>query len=43
MIAASLPYALHVARRSGRLQAGTNSLLIGSAAGISLGGAVIRW
>jgi 3-oxoacyl-[acyl-carrier-protein] synthase-3 len=43
MIATSLPYALHVARRAGRLQAGTNSLLIGSAAGISLGGAVIRW
>lgn len=43
MIASSLPYALHVARQAGRLQAGTHSLLIGSAAGISLGGAVIRW
>ena len=42
-IAASMPHALHVARHAGRLQAGTHSLLVGSSAGISLGGAVIRW
>ncbi len=43
MIATSLPHALHVARRAGRLRPGTTSLLVGSAAGISLGGALIRW
>lgn len=42
-IAASLPLALHQARGEGRLEAGSHSLLIGSAAGVSLGGAVIRW
>ncbi len=41
-VAASLPHALHVAR-SGRLVPGATVLLIGSAAGISLGGMVIRW
>ena len=43
MIAASLPYALHVARSKGVLGRGTRSLLIGSGAGISLGGTVIEW
>jgi 3-oxoacyl-[acyl-carrier-protein] synthase-3 len=42
-IASSMPHALHVARRGGRLQPGSCSLLVGSSAGISLGGAVIRW
>jgi len=42
-IAASLPHALHRARSEGRLKAGSLSLLIGSSAGISLGGAVVRW
>jgi 3-oxoacyl-[acyl-carrier-protein] synthase-3 len=42
-IAASLPHALHRARSEGRLESGSTSLLIGSSAGISLGGAVIRW
>lgn len=42
-IATSLPHALHVARRTGRLQAGQTALLIGTSAGISLGGAVLRW
>ena len=42
-IAASLPHALYHARRDGRTAAGTKSLMIGSSAGISLGGAVIRW
>lgn len=42
-IAASLPHALYHARRQGRLRPGTRSLMIGSSAGISLGGAVIQW
>lgn len=42
-IAASMPHALHVAYTSGRLVSGSTSMLIGSAAGISLGGALIRW
>jgi len=42
-IATSLPFALHTARRRGQLRAGETGLLIGSAAGISLGGTVIRW
>jgi len=42
-IATSLPTALHHAYRTGRLEPGSSSLLIGSSAGISLGGAVIRW
>lgn len=41
-IATSLPYALHVAREEGRLQPGGRVLLIGSSAGISLGGAVLQ-
>jgi 3-oxoacyl-[acyl-carrier-protein] synthase-3 len=42
-MAASLPHALHNARRAGRLVPGSTALLVGSAAGISLGGAVIGW
>jgi 3-oxoacyl-[acyl-carrier-protein] synthase-3 len=42
-IATSIPFALHTARAQGRLRAGEHGLLIGSAAGISLGGTVIRW
>ena len=42
-VAASLPHALHVAREQGRLVPGANVLLVGSAAGITLGGMVIRW
>ena len=42
-IATSLPHALHHARLSGELSPGKSSLLIGSSAGISLGGTVIRW
>lgn len=42
-IAASMPHALHLCRREQRLVPGSRSLLIGSSAGISLGGAVIRW
>jgi 3-oxoacyl-[acyl-carrier-protein] synthase-3 len=42
-IATSMPFALHVARQDGRLTAGSTALLIGSSAGVSLGGSVIRW
>lgn len=42
-IATSMPHALHRAREAGRTAAGTHSLLIGTSAGVSLGGAVIRW
>lgn len=42
-VASSLPHALHVAVISGRLRPGMTVLLIGSAAGVSLGGMVIRW
>ncbi|HYJ81575.1 MAG TPA: 3-oxoacyl-[acyl-carrier-protein] synthase III C-terminal domain-containing protein [Allosphingosinicella sp.] len=42
-IAASLPHALAVARSEGRLTPGSTSLLVGSSAGVSLGGTVIRW
>jgi 3-oxoacyl-[acyl-carrier-protein] synthase III len=42
-IAVSLPHALHTARTAGLLAPGSTSLLIGSSAGISLGGAVVRW
>lgn len=42
-VAASLPNALHEARRAGRLRPGMTVLLVGSAAGLSLGGMVVRW
>lgn len=42
-IASSLPHALHVARRQGRLRVGERTLLVGTAAGLSLGGAVVQW
>ena len=42
-IAASLPSALHAAIATGRLQRGDLALLVGTAAGVSLGGAVIRY
>jgi 3-oxoacyl-[acyl-carrier-protein] synthase-3 len=42
-IASSLPHSLAVARREGRLAPGSASLLVGSSAGLSLGGTVIRW
>lgn len=43
LIATSLPFTLHIARRRGLLRPGERALLIGSSAGISLGGAVIQW
>ncbi len=42
-IAASLPSALHGAVSGGRLKRGDVALLVGTAAGVSLGGAVIRY
>lgn len=41
-VSASLPSALHIARASGRLHGGDTALLIGTAAGVTLGGAVLR-
>jgi 3-oxoacyl-[acyl-carrier-protein] synthase-3 len=42
-IAASMPSALHAAITTGRLQRGDTTLFIGSSAGVSLGGAVLRY
>lgn len=42
-IATSLPFAWHVARRRGLLRPGEHGLMIGTSAGVSLGGAVMRW
>ena len=42
-IAASMPHALATAKREGRLTPGSTSLLVGSSAGVSIGGAVVRW
>jgi 3-oxoacyl-[acyl-carrier-protein] synthase III len=42
-VAASLPIALYRARAEGRLQKGMKVMLIGTSAGISLGGATIVW
>lgn len=41
-VAASLPTALHLALDSGRLQRGQCALLLGTAAGVTLGGAVLQ-
>ena len=42
-IAASMPSALHHAIAAGRLARGDLAFLVGTAAGVSLGGAVIRY
>jgi 3-oxoacyl-[acyl-carrier-protein] synthase-3 len=42
-VAASLPSALDAAIRGGRLRRGETALLIGSGAGMCLGGAVLRY
>lgn len=42
-VAASLPTALDAAVRSGRLRRGDTVLLLGTGAGLSLGGAVLCW
>jgi 3-oxoacyl-[acyl-carrier-protein] synthase-3 len=42
-IATSLPHAWHVARQQERLHRGEHAMLIGTSAGVSLGGAIIQW
>ncbi|MEL6344621.1 MAG: ketoacyl-ACP synthase III [Myxococcota bacterium] len=42
-IAASLPMALAVAQQEGRLKRGDTILLLGTGAGLSVGGALLRW
>jgi 3-oxoacyl-[acyl-carrier-protein] synthase III len=42
-IAASLPMALVEAERTGRLRRGNTALLIGTGAGLSVAGAILRW
>ena len=42
LVAASLPTALHLARERGRIEPGMKVLLIGTSAGVSLGGAVLQ-
>ena len=42
-VATSLLHALHIALADGRIKPGMTVLVIGSAAGISLGGMVVRW
>jgi 3-oxoacyl-[acyl-carrier-protein] synthase III len=42
-IATSMPHAWHRARQQDRLHTGEHALLIGTSAGVSLGGAVIKW
>jgi 3-oxoacyl-[acyl-carrier-protein] synthase-3 len=42
-IAASLPFTWHVARQRGLLRPGEHGLVIGTSAGVSIGGAVMRW
>lgn len=43
LIATSIPFALATAWREGRLRSGERGLIVGTSAGISLGGAVVRW
>ena len=42
-VAASVPLALATAHGQGRLQRGMKVLIIGTGAGLSLAGAVLRW
>ena len=42
-IAASMPMALHHAVTSGRLQRGQRLLMVGTGAGLSVAGAILRW
>ena len=43
LIATSIPFTIATAKREGRFKSGENALIIGTSAGVSLGGAVIRW
>ena len=42
-VAASIPMALSIANHQGRIQHGDRILLLGTAAGLSIGAALIRW
>lgn len=42
-VAASLPLALSIAHQRGRVQRGDRVLLLGTAAGLSIGAAILRW
>jgi 3-oxoacyl-[acyl-carrier-protein] synthase-3 len=42
-VAASIPMALAIAHREGRLKRGEPVLIVGTGAGLSIGAAVIRW
>ena len=42
-IAASLPMALHTAKAEGRLRRGDCILMLGTGAGLSVGGSILRW
>ncbi len=42
-VAASMPMALAIAERDGRMQRGDTFLLLGTAAGISIGASLVRW
>jgi 3-oxoacyl-[acyl-carrier-protein] synthase-3 len=43
VVAASIPLTLHAAAREGRLRRGDRVLLVGTGAGLSLGGALLTW
>ena len=42
-VAASMPMALSIAAREGRIQSGDRVLLLGTAAGVSIGAALLEW
>ncbi len=42
-IAASLPMALHTAVADGRIRRGSRVMLLGTGAGLSVAGAIVRW
>ena len=42
-VAASIPMALSIAHKQGRIQSGDNVLLLGTASGLSIGAALVRW
>jgi 3-oxoacyl-[acyl-carrier-protein] synthase-3 len=43
VVAASIPLTLHAAARAGRVRRGDRVLLVGTGAGLSIGGALLRW
>ncbi len=42
-VAASIPMALSIAQQEGRIQKGRNILVLGTASGLSIGAALVRW